>query len=52
MVESASVIAVIIILFGALIAMLIIYAARYKKVPPDKAMVVYGRRMKPGKLRT
>ncbi len=49
MVEISSAILVIVILFGALISMLIIYAARYKKVPPDKAMVVYGRKMKPGK---
>ncbi|NOQ53571.1 MAG: hypothetical protein GQ558_03075, partial [Thermoplasmata archaeon] len=48
MVEISSAILVIVILFGALISMLIIYAARYKKVPPDKAMVVYGRKMKPG----
>jgi len=27
---------------------LFIYASRYKKVPPDKAMVVYGRKMHPG----
>jgi len=39
---------VIIVAIAALFAMLIVYAARYKKVPPDKAMVVYGRKMKPG----
>ncbi|MCK5559231.1 MAG: hypothetical protein KAJ51_01510 [Thermoplasmata archaeon] len=29
----------------AIIACIIVYAARYKRVPPDKAMVVYGRRV-------
>jgi flotillin len=29
----------------AVIAIIAVYAARYKRVPPDKAMVVYGRRV-------
>ena len=32
----------------AIVSMVAIYAARYKKVPPDKAMVVYGRAVKEG----
>jgi flotillin len=39
---------VFIVGIAAVFAMLVVYAARYKKVPPDKAMVVYGRKMKPG----
>lgn len=36
-----------ILLFAAfvIIALFVTYASRYKKVPPDKAMVVYGRRI-------
>ncbi len=30
----------------AVMATILIYASRYKKVPPDKAMVVYGRKQK------
>lgn len=47
MVSQFAVIAVVII-FMVMIAMVMVYASRYKKVPPDKAMVVYGRRMGPG----
>jgi flotillin len=37
-----------ILLFAAAVAvaLFVTYASRYKKVPPDKAMVVYGRKMK------
>ncbi len=42
------IIAVVLIVVGV-IALVLIYASRYKKVPPDKAMVVYGRRTKGGK---
>jgi len=35
-----------IMVIGGIIAMLVIYASRYKKVPPDKAMVVYGHKMR------
>ncbi len=36
------------IVVGAFL-LLAIYASRYKKVPPDKAMVVYGRKVKEGR---
>jgi len=45
---SANVILVVIIETFAMLALLVVYATRYKKVPPDKAMVVYGRKMHPG----
>ncbi len=32
----------------AMLAMIVIYASRYKKVPPNKAMVIYGRRTRMG----
>lgn len=32
----------------AVLAALFVYATRYRKVPPDRAMVVYGRAMRPG----
>ncbi len=48
MVEVSGAIIGVILFFGAMMALLVIYAARYKKVPPDKAMVVYGRKMKAG----
>jgi len=41
------VIITMVIMFGSMFAMLAIYASRYRKVPPDKAMVIYGRRMNP-----
>ena len=47
MVSQVAVVAVV-LMFGAILAMMTVYASRYKKVPPDKAMVVYGRRMGPG----
>jgi flotillin len=34
--------------FVAMFAVLAVYASRYKKVAPDRAMVVYGRKMHPG----
>ena len=34
-----------ILLFSVIVMMFIVYAARYKKVPPNKAMVIFGRRM-------
>jgi len=34
------------LIVGGIMALILTYASRYKKVPPDKAMVVYGRRMK------
>lgn len=37
-----------VLMVGAILSMMVIYASRYKKVPPNKAMVVYGRRMGPG----
>jgi flotillin len=36
-----------IIMLVAMLAVLAVYASRYKKVPPDKAMVIYGRKMHP-----
>lgn len=44
---NASVVIVMLVLFMSLFAVLAVYATRYKKVPPDKAMVVYGRKMHP-----
>ncbi len=38
----------VLLLLGVGIVAVIIYAARYKKVPPDSAMVVYGRGAKKG----
>jgi flotillin len=38
----------VIMMVGAMLATIILYALRYKKVPPNKAMVVYGRRAGPG----
>ena len=32
----------------AVLAMIVIYASRYKKVPPNKAIVIYGRKMSQG----
>jgi len=37
----------ILLIVGSIMAIIITYASRYKKVPPDKAMVVYGRKMGP-----
>ncbi|MDO9536852.1 MAG: SPFH domain-containing protein [Thermoplasmata archaeon] len=38
------------LIVGGIMALILAYASRYKKVPPDKAMVVYGRKIKaPGK---
>jgi len=47
MVSEAFVI-VMVVQFLALFALLFVYASRYRKVPPDRAMVVYGRQMHPG----
>lgn len=40
---------VVLIVVIAMVAEMAVYASRYKKVPPSKAMVVYGRKMHPGK---
>ena len=40
---------VYLLVIAAIISSFVVYAARYKKVPPDKAMVVYGRGMGEGK---
>ena len=45
---SESIVIVTVIIMVAIMAVILVYAARYKKVPPDKAMVVYGRKMQPG----
>ena len=45
---SEAIVIVLVILVIAIMAGILVYAARYKKVPPDKAMVVYGRKMQPG----
>jgi flotillin len=39
---------VVIIQTLAILSVLFVYASRYKRVSPDKAMVVYGRQMHPG----
>jgi len=41
-----SVIAIIALVVIAFFALAVVYASRYKKVPPDKAMVVYGHKQK------
>ncbi|MCK4267140.1 MAG: hypothetical protein KAX31_07645 [Thermoplasmata archaeon] len=38
-----------VLIAGSIMALFLIYASRYKKVPPDKAMVVYGRKIKKGR---
>jgi flotillin len=43
---SANVLIAVVLIALMFIAIVAVYAARYKKVPPDKAMVVYGRRTK------
>jgi len=45
---SEGIVIVVVILAVSIMAGILVYAARYKKVPPDKAMVVYGRAMQPG----
>jgi flotillin len=40
---------VVLFLVIVILVQIAIYASRYKKVPPNKAMVVYGRRMMNGK---
>ena len=42
-------IAVILFVVIMIVALVLVFASRYKKVPPNKAMVVYGRRMGGGK---
>ena len=39
---------VALVMVFAILSQVVIFATRYKKVPPNKAMVVYGRRMGPG----
>jgi flotillin len=39
---------VVSVLVLAMLSQLLVFAWRYKKVPPDRAMVVYGRMMHPG----
>ncbi|MBI4416767.1 MAG: hypothetical protein HY557_07280 [Euryarchaeota archaeon] len=44
---------VILIVLGIVVGIFLvfaIYASRYKKVPPDKAMVVYGRKVREGRV--
>ncbi len=45
---STSVVLVVTIQVLALLSVLFVYASLYKKVAPDRAMVVYGRQMRPG----
>ncbi len=45
--DSSMVITVAIAAFAGLMVVTV-YAARYKKVPPDSAFVIYGRAMRPG----
>ncbi len=42
------IILVVVIMVFAMMAELIVYATRYRKVPPSRAMVVFGRKMQPG----
>ncbi len=45
---SEIVVIVTVIYLLAILSVLFVYASRYKRVAPDKAMVVYGRQMGPG----
>jgi len=40
----------VVVFIGVAFLGLAVYASRYKRVPPDKAMVVYGRRAKEGRV--
>ncbi len=46
--EIGSEILVIVLLMGSMLMMMLIYASSYKKVPPNKAMVIYGRKTRQG----
>ena len=37
---------IVVIMVMTILSMIVIYASRYKKVPPNKAMVIYGRKMR------
>lgn len=45
---NETVVIVVLVQTFAILAVLLVYASRYKRVAPDKAMVVYGRQMRPG----
>ncbi|NIP36131.1 MAG: hypothetical protein GWN18_14375, partial [Thermoplasmata archaeon] len=45
---STTLLLVVVIQVMAILSVLFVYASRYKKVSPDRAMVVYGRQMRPG----
>ena len=49
--EAASIAGVLVVLLMVItiLALVLIFASRYKKVPPNKAMVVYGRNMGRGR---
>ncbi|MEK6810738.1 MAG: flotillin family protein, partial [Candidatus Thermoplasmatota archaeon] len=49
MVDVTLVVSVGVLIGLIVVALIAIYAARYKKVPPDAAMVLYGRRYKSGR---
>jgi len=49
MVDITLVVSVGVLIGLIVVALIAIYAARYKKVPPDAAMVLYGRRYKSGR---
>ena len=46
MVEILDVIVALVLVVTAFVAILVLLSRRYKKVPPDKAMVVYGKRQR------
>jgi len=46
--EGITIVLVVLGIVFAIILTLAVYASRYKKVPPDKAMVVYGRKVREG----
>jgi len=48
-VETLEIVLIVLGIALAIFLALVVYASRYKKVPPDKAMVVYGRRTKAGR---
>src|SRR5881628_2567527 len=48
MVDTLQIVAVFLVLVTVVVAVLVLFARRYRKVPPDKAMLVYGRKQ-PGK---
>jgi len=49
MVDWIPILSIVVVIVLVVIALVAIYAARYKKVPPDAAMILYGRRYEKGR---